>query len=316
MSTTDRVIIGVTLLLPFLGKLYKVGRGLMAADEMVRIYGLSSREAAYTYRFALGLGPGTRAAGLFSSAAADIRAGRSVNDPKILADMEAALKDIGMSDQDALKAVRDAPAPAAPAPDIDVDLSKATRPQVTGGARPRIDDIPVPTRRRPRLDIEDILRLPGETQRQAVARVKNVIGQRLSDTKLGPIWEKATEDVVAGRSLESATRQEMFDLYDKVRNRFWDLVKKDPAASQFLEDSGFAFEGGRAPLLKVTDPSIPIQERRVSLDHELEKALAGTENYKKAIDVKNLILEFQNPNSNRETVQVKFKLRSNVGGDE
>ena len=103
----------------------------------------------------------------------------------------------------------------------------------------------------------------------------------------------------------------MFDLYEKVRNKFWDLVRDNPEAAEYLDRAGFTFETGRAPVLKVNKPGIPIQERRVSLDHNLEKALE--ENYKRAIGADNLTLELHNPNSNRETVQVKFKLRASPG---
>lgn len=197
----------------------------------------------------------------------------------------------------------------------DLDPSQATRPEVTGGKRPRVGDVRVATRRVRRLDIGDFELRPGETtQLQALARIKRVIFKKISDTPLGRVWEQARREVVGNRSLESATRQEMLGLYDKVRNRFWDLAGKDPGATRFLADAGFEFGSGRAPLLKVNDPAIPIQERRISLDHNLEKALG--ENYKKAIDADNLTFEFHNPNSNRETVQVKFGLRGTEAGAE
>lgn len=103
LSGTERTIIGVTVLLPSLGKLYKGGKGLLAADEMVRLYGLGPKEAEYTYRIALGLGPGTHAAGLFRTAAAQIRAGRKVTDPRVLAELEQTLKNVGLTDQEAVK---------------------------------------------------------------------------------------------------------------------------------------------------------------------------------------------------------------------
>lgn len=108
LSATDRTIIGVTLLLPALGKLYKGGRALMAADELVRAYGLSSREAAYTYRMARGLGPGSHAAGLFSKAAEDIRGGRQVA-PEVMTELEQSLKELGMTDREAARAFSQRP---------------------------------------------------------------------------------------------------------------------------------------------------------------------------------------------------------------
>jgi len=197
----------------------------------------------------------------------------------------------------------------------DVDLSQATRPEVTGGKRPRIDDVPVRTRQTRRMDIGDFELLPGETsQRQALTRINRLRGRRIDETPLGRVWEEARRDVVGSRSLANATREDMFDLYNEVRDRFWDLARKDAESARFLEETGFEFGSSRAPALKVNKPDIPIQERRISLDHNLEKALG--ENYKKAIDADNLTFEFHNPNSNRETVQVKFGLRKSEAGKE
>jgi hypothetical protein len=51
------------------------------------------------------------------------------------------------------------------------------------------------------------------------------------------------------------------------------------------------------------------QERRISLDHILEKAQG--DNWKKALDADNLELMFQNANAWKEIVQVKFGMRDN-----
>ena len=74
-------------------------------------------------------------------------------------------------------------------------------------------------------------------------------------------------------------------------------------------------------MLEVVDPppnlglpkasELGVQERRLSLDHNLEKALG--ENYHRALDADNLTFALHNPNSNRETVQVKFGLRPTPG---
>ena len=206
---------------------------------------------------------------------------------------------------------------------VDADI---TRPRVIGGKRPRIADTPVPTRQRPRLDIEHIARAAGETQMEALQRVRRVIGRRIDATPLGEVWDRARARVVGNRLLDNASRQEMLDLYDQVRDEFWVQARADPDAMSFLAEAGFQFPAtGKAPLLRVTDPppgavglpsaaDVPVQERRISLDHNLEKALG--ENYRKAIDADNLTFEFHNPNSNRETVQVKFGLRPSPGVSE
>jgi len=199
--------------------------------------------------------------------------------------------------------------------EVDIAFDEAKSPEVTGGKRAYIDETRVPTKKRRRLDIGDFQLLPGEkTQRQALTRIRTVFSRLVSETPLGPVWEQARSEVVGKRSLENASRQEMLDLYDKVRNKFWDLARKDPGASKFLSKAGFEFGEGRAPLLRVNKTDIPVQERRISLDHNLEKALG--DNYKKAIDADNLTFSFHNPNSNRETVQVKFGLRPTEAGPE
>jgi len=197
-------------------------------------------------------------------------------------------------------------------PEIDRAFAEQAETEaVKGGKRPTIEDVRVPTTQRVKLDIGDFELLEGEkNQIEALARIRKVMGKKVSDIpELRQGWNTARNEVVGGRSLETASRQEMLELYSKVRNRFWDLARDDPGALEALEKAGFEFPpSGRAPLLKVNKPGIPIQERRISLDHNLEKALG--ENYKKAIDADNLTLEFHNPNSNRETVQVKFGLRA------
>ena len=199
--------------------------------------------------------------------------------------------------------------------EVDIAIDEAMSSKATGGKRAYIDETRVPTKKRRRLDIGDFQLLPGEkTQRQALARIRTVFSRLVSETPLGPVWEQARREVVGKRSLENATRQEMLDLYDKVRNKFWDLAREDPRASKFLFKAGFEFGAGRAPLLRVNKTDIPVQERRISLDHNLEKALG--DNYKKAIDADNLTFSFHNPNSNRETVQVKFGLRPTETGPE
>jgi hypothetical protein len=285
--------------LPAAARIFRVGRAAVSVSQLARDYSLTTREADALFRATARIGPGSAGARLLEEAKRDVMAGKPVTHPQRLRELDALMRDMGMTEKSTAQAVEHA----------EVDLDTATRPDVTGGQRPRIADVPVPTKQRRRLDIGDFRLLPGElTQTQALHRIRQVIGKRLSDTPLRSVWQQARTEIVGTRSLENATRQEMFDLYDRVRNRFWDLCKKDPDATRFLQSAGFEFQGGRAPLLQVTATDIPMQERRVSLDHNLEKALG--DDYKKAIDVDNFTFEFHNPNSNRETVQVKFGLRT------
>jgi hypothetical protein len=192
--------------------------------------------------------------------------------------------------------------------EIDAAFEGRTRPSVTGGKKPRIADRPVPTKKRDRLDMEDIARLEGETAQAAVDRVQKLIGRPISETPLKEAWEAARNKVLGGKPASSVTdKTEMIKTYNKVRDAFWEEARVRPEAKSFLEQLGFGFEGGgNAAQLRV-NTKLPTQEVRVSLDHSAEKAIG--ENWKRAIDADNLVFEFQNPNSFREAVQVRHGLR-------
>jgi len=108
LTTTERVIIGVAILLPGIAKVVKGGKGAFTASRIVKDYGLTGAEADRVYRIYLGLAPGTPAAKLFDAAAKDIKKGRKIEDPKVLQEMEAVLKDLGMTEKETAKALRPA----------------------------------------------------------------------------------------------------------------------------------------------------------------------------------------------------------------
>ena len=220
----------------------------------------------------------------------------------------------------------EAPLPPAVAQEVLPEASPPpeglTRPNVTGGKRPKIDGHSVPSRPKGEaapviLDIEDIDLRPGEKVRDAVKRVQKVIKQPISGIKpVKDAWDAAAKHVLDGRPLSSVTRQEMLgkppfksSLYDRVRDRFWQHeVPDSPAAKAAFADAGFDVSEPKAPML-ITNGQRPVSDldRRVSLDHSAEKALA--DNWKKGIDPDNLVFEFQRPNSWREIVQVRHHMR-------
>lgn len=212
---------------------------------------------------------------------------------------------------DAIETRSRGPLAGATEADIERAIEEAITAPVTGSKRPKIEGRPVPTRRPGRLDIDDIIRGTGETQRAAVDRVLRVIGQRIDQTPLCDAWNAARDRVLANRSLSNVTREEMLregGLYDRVRNAFWDEVRARGDTRQFVEASGFEFRQQRAPFLRVSSPAIPDEEIRLSLDHIQEKAIG--DNWRHAIDADNLRFEFQNPNSFREIVQRRHQLRN------
>lgn len=109
LTTTERTIIGVGILLPGIFKALKLGREAFIASKVVKEYGLEGAEAARVWKIYTGLGPGSKGARLFEWGVQEIKAGRAVDDPKVLSEMEGVLKDLGMTDKEAAKAL----APAA-----------------------------------------------------------------------------------------------------------------------------------------------------------------------------------------------------------
>ena len=106
LNTTERVVLGVGLLLPGIFKVAKLGKEAFVASRVVKEYGLTGAEAARVYRIYTGLGEGSRGAKLFSRALEDFKStGRITEDPKVLQEMETVLKDLGMTEKDTAKAL-------------------------------------------------------------------------------------------------------------------------------------------------------------------------------------------------------------------
>lgn len=178
-----------------------------------------------------------------------------------------------------------------------IDVPRSTGPP----SAPRIGGRAVPTRQRPRLDIDTLPRRAGETARAAVARVRRIIGRRLSDiSSVRAAWERARAHVLQSRTLTSSNYEELYNL---TRSRFWREVRRDPQAVAYFTDAGFRLPAHNttAPVLRGVDPSIPVTETRVSLDHDAEKAIGN--NWQAALDADNLRMEFAMPNTYREIVQ-------------
>jgi hypothetical protein len=186
--------------------------------------------------------------------------------------------------------------------EIDAALDEMFSPEITGGARPRIGGHAVPTRVRNRLDIQSILRIGNETARDALARVRRVIGVRLDEIdSVRRCWNRARTQVLERYTLTSSNYA---DLYDRTRRIFWSNVRDDTEAAQYFRNAGFEWVGGEgtAPLLQ-TDAAVSATEIRVSLDHITEKAIG--DNWTKTLDAENLRMEFAMPNTYREIIQAR-----------
>jgi hypothetical protein len=180
---------------------------------------------------------------------------------------------------------------------------KAESPAVTGGKRPMIDDKRVPTKKRRRLEAEDIPRRKDEKLADAAARVQRIVGKKVSDhASFKKAWERAREHVLKSKTL---TKDNVAEVYAAVRKRFWGEIWGDEDALKVLRESGFYLpqEKGSAAFLGGVKPDVPRQEITLSLDHAFEKARG--ENWKIALEPDNLVFEFHNPNSFREIVQMR-----------
>jgi hypothetical protein len=229
-------------------------------------------------------------------------------------------------------------------------VEEASVPRVRGGPKSgyRIGGTKVPSEPQARIDIqaEATVRdasLPtreGETAREAVARVRSVIGKKISDFKeptdhpqgsspaqvvaiknrhaVYELWNEARASILSRRALTSDNYAE---LYDATRDAFWRRVNgKTPkalAAREAFSDAGLGWEPGDAgaPKLLGIDSKLKSAESVVSLDHNLEKAQG--DNWKNALDPENLTFEFAMPNTMRENLQMRHpELRALAQGKE
>ena len=209
-------------------------------------------------------------------------------------------------------------------------------PSVTGGSKSgyRIGGVKIPKSRkvtvegkeievpRRKIGVTDIMtetelgKLGQGGYREAMDRISQVMGKKISDiAELKSHWDDIRKRLMGGKTADEIGRDGMLKLYKKAQRAFWKRVRQDPAAVLFLEKHGFELAGkGGAPLAKLgpkgqesTGGKLTRQERRVSLDHIEEKAQG--DNWKKSLDGDNLELMFQNANSWKEIVQVKFGMR-------
>lgn len=196
-----------------------------------------------------------------------------------------------------------------------VDDLEVPRVKGTEASGYTIDGRRVPQKQQRRVDIgaqaggrdAELPVRPGETPRQAVARVQGVIGKRISDFPLlEKMWNEAR---ISAQTSESLSADNYGKLYDRTRNGFWRRVTartpEGAAARAILDAAGLAPAAGKrgAAQLAGVDPSIKRAEITVSLDHAREKAIG--DNWRFALDADNLVFEFAMPNTNRENIQMR-----------
>lgn len=199
-------------------------------------------------------------------------------------------------------------------------LEEGETSQLKGGKRPKIDGVTVPTKERRLIDGIDLMtdqeRSTKGGLKIAIERIKSIISKKISDVDvLSKHWDDVKKTLMNGRTAKEIGKKGMIELYEKAREMFWRRVRNDKDAVAFLEAAGFKFENEGAPMAVLGSEGkkankqgvITDQERRISLDHILEKAQG--ENWEKALDADNLEMMFQNANSWKEIVQVKHKMR-------
>ena len=212
--------------------------------------------------------------------------------------------------------------------EVDDALEGMEAGKVTGGVKSghKIDDVRIPKRQRRQIDVSDIMtedelkELGKGGYKNAMDRINKVMGKKISDVpELKKHWDAARKDVLKGKEPTDYSRDTVIGMYKDAQKKFWENVRKDPGAVDFLKKQGFEFEGDRGAAMATLGPqgkqttergNITNQERRISLDHIQEKAQG--DNWKMALDAENLELMFQNANSWKEIVQVKFGMREPV----
>jgi hypothetical protein len=210
--------------------------------------------------------------------------------------------------------------------EIDAALESIDAGKVSGGEKSghKIDDVRIPKRQRRQIDVTDIMTEAEQKAlgkggfKRALERIGRVMGKKISDIELlKKHWDAARTEVLKGKQPTDYSREEVIAMYKTAQRKFWENVRKDPAAVEFLKNHGFEFEGDSGAAMATLGPQgqagterghITNQERRISLDHIDEKAQG--ENWKRALDADNLELMFQNANSWKEIVQVKFGMRN------
>lgn len=158
----------------------------------------------------------------------------------------------------------------------------------------------MPTRQLETLDIEHIPLKPGETVEQALARVREAIGRKISDTPLGRGVGGRADARPRRPQHHIAQRQEMLNAYKATQQRFWDEVRSRPDAVNWLNNRGLSLDATGAARLRAQGDLAP-EQVRVSLDHVTEKAIDP----RQAFNADNLQMEFQDANSAREIKQMR-----------
>ena len=209
--------------------------------------------------------------------------------------------------------------------EVDAALEAIETGRVTGGEKSgrKTGEVRIPKRQRNQIDVAHVMTdaelkdLGKGGYKRALERTGRLMGKKISNiAELKNHWEAARTEVLKGKQVTDYSREEVIAMYKTAQRKFWENVRKDPAAVEFIKAQGFEFEGEAGAALAVLGPqgkapnergAITNQERRISLDHIDEKAQG--ENWKRALDADNLELMFQNANSSKEIVQVKFGMR-------
>jgi hypothetical protein len=188
---------------------------------------------------------------------------------------------------------------------VSPSVSKGQKKYLAASAETDSGKKKVPNEAKPRVDLEDLVPTAAEQnekhpQRAAARRVRSVVGRTIADHPvLQAHWDAAVAKVTAKEPLSQSNYVEH---YNKTRDEFWKTVRGDPDAAAVFNGAGFDFGDGNAPLLAVRDTSaVPVEERRVSLDHMVEKKADWT----LALTPSNLSFELHTPNSVREIKQMR-----------
>ena len=174
--------------------------------------------------------------------------------------------------------------------EIDAALKTLEAGKVTGGPKSgrKIDDVRIPKRQRRQIDVTDIMteaelkELGKGGYKKALDRINNVMGKRISNIpELQKAWDAARADVLKGKNPTDYPKETVIAMYKDAQRKFWQNVRKDKSAVEFMKKHGFEFEGEGGAAVAVPWPQGSSSTERGNITNQERAESAWTTSSKK-----------------------------------
>jgi Domain of unknown function (DUF4157)/Pre-toxin TG len=103
LTTTERTILAVAVLLPFAAKVFKAGKAAVTVAQLAKDYRMTAAESRAAYRMLTHVAPGTAGAKLIGDASQAIKQGKAAQDAQTLKEVDQLLHEMGMTDKETAK---------------------------------------------------------------------------------------------------------------------------------------------------------------------------------------------------------------------